>query len=229
MASIDASSSIGTTAAASALSQQAAGSKNLDKEAFLKLLVAQLKNQDPLQPQENSEFVAQLAQFSSLEQTMGINSRLDTLTLQSQGLSNSQVVSLVGQTVTVEGNSVSLDGAGGGAAVRFSVDGKPAKTTVTILDANGREVTKIDAVAREGANSVNWNGRNAQGVTQPSGIYSVRVDAKDAADEPVAVSQSVTGTVKSVSFEKGYPLLTLEGGATAALSQLQRVEKTSTP
>jgi flagellar basal-body rod modification protein FlgD len=68
-----------STAAAGGFAQALGASKGMGREAFLKLLVAQLKNQDPLKPQDNSAFVAELAQFSSLEQTMGINDRLDLL------------------------------------------------------------------------------------------------------------------------------------------------------
>src|SRR3954468_12296666 len=89
-----------------ALAKAIGGNDSLGQDAFLKLLVAQLKNQDPLNPQQNYEFVAQLAQFSSLEQSVGINTRLDQLAAQNQGLQNSQVVSLVGKTATVKGNIV---------------------------------------------------------------------------------------------------------------------------
>src|SRR5688572_32787216 len=73
-----------------ALTEAMGGNKAMGQEAFLKLLVAQLQNQDPLNPQENHEFVAQLAQFSTLEQSVGINERLDQLALQNQGMQNSQ-------------------------------------------------------------------------------------------------------------------------------------------
>src|ERR1700754_527009 len=86
----------------------AGGNGAMGQEAFLKLLVAQLQNQDPLNPQDNYEFVAQLAQFSSLEQTIGINDRLDQLALQSQGLQNTETIALVGKQVTVKGNIVTL-------------------------------------------------------------------------------------------------------------------------
>src|SRR5215468_10693093 len=98
----------GSNAALNALTNTG-GTKPLDKQAFLKLLVEQLKNQDPLKPQDDTAFVAQLAQFSQLEQSMGINTRLDTLAMQNAGLANAQAVSLVGSTATVRGNLVTID------------------------------------------------------------------------------------------------------------------------
>src|SRR2546423_270464 len=100
---------------------QLGNNQGLDKNAFLKLLVAQMKNQDPLKPMDNTEFVAQLAQFSNLEQVMGINSRLDTLTAQGQGLQNTEIASLVGKTVTVNGKTIGLDGSGGAASFGFTL------------------------------------------------------------------------------------------------------------
>src|SRR4051812_42261876 len=102
----------GTTSAqgSSALSSALGTNKAMGKDDFLKLLVAQLKNQDPLAPQDNPHFGAQLAQFSSLEAPMGTNPRLDGITSQNQGLANTQVVSLVGKTATVKGSLVTATG-----------------------------------------------------------------------------------------------------------------------
>src|SRR5690606_24693038 len=105
---IGANGSVGTAS----LSQAMGGDDTLGKDAFLRLLVEQLKNQDPLQPKENSEFVAELAQFSSLEQTTGINDRLDMLSVQSQGLANTQVTSFVGKRVVVRGDVFTRDSGG---------------------------------------------------------------------------------------------------------------------
>src|ERR1043165_7085088 len=93
-----------TTANTSAaqLSSALGANKAMGRDAFLKLLVAQLKNQDPLKPQDNSAFVAELAQFSSLEQSMGVNDRLDQMMLQNQGMANANVVNMVGQIATVK-------------------------------------------------------------------------------------------------------------------------------
>src|SRR6187399_3130482 len=126
----------GSTSALDALTNQG-GTKPLDRTAFLKLLVEQLKNQDPLKPQDDSAFVAQLAQFSQLEQSMGMNSRLDMLAAQNAGLANAQAVSLVGSTATVRGNLVTVDGTGVGTPVAFSLAGTATETTVTIRNQNG--------------------------------------------------------------------------------------------
>src|SRR5262245_66062385 len=97
-----------TTTSVPDLTSALGANQAMGRDAFLKLLVAQLKNQDPLKPQDNSAFVAELAQFSSLEQSMGINDRLDLLAAQNAGLANAQAVGLVGSSATVRGSMLTV-------------------------------------------------------------------------------------------------------------------------
>jgi flagellar basal-body rod modification protein FlgD len=203
---------------------QAGGSKALGQEAFLKLLVAQLQNQDPLNPQENYEFVAQLAQFSSLEQSIGINNRLDALTLQNQGMQNSQIVNLVGKEATVKGNIVTLKGQGSIVPISFTLSAAALKSTVLIRDASGRTVRTISVAARSaGTVTVQWNGQSDSGNPQPAGPYQVTVTAKNAEDGPVSVTQQTTGLIEAVSFDQGFPVIHLDSGVTAPVGDLLSV------
>lgn len=218
---IDAVNPTSTTSATDALKKD----DSLGKEAFLKLLVAELQNQDPLKPKENAEFVAELAQFSNLEQVIGINDRLDLLALQSQGMANTEVVSLAGSKVTVKGDKVTLDGGGGVVPVAFTMDGASATTKVSILDAAGRAVRTIEVGPKSaGLVKLNWDGKDQNGLYMPPGTYAVAVEARTAGDVPVGVRQESSGKVTSISFDKGYPLLHLDSGLTAPVSDLLRVE-----
>src|SRR5215211_472085 len=141
---VDPVNSSNTTPNAGSLTGAASGDKSLGKDAFLKLLVAQLKHQDPLKPQDSSDFIAELATFSSVEQAMGVNERLDMMALQNQGLANSQAVNLVGKTATVKGSILTTDGKGLGIPVNFTLNGNAASTVVTIRDQSGRVVRTMD-------------------------------------------------------------------------------------
>jgi flagellar basal-body rod modification protein FlgD len=191
----------------------------------LKLLVAQLRHQDPLKPQDDSAFVAELAQFSSLEQTMGINDRLDMLSAQSQGLQNSQVVALVGKLATVRGSLITSEGTGTGVPVAFSLDDASEKTVVSIRNQAGNTIRTLDLGDRAaGIAQITWDGRDDAGNIQPAGTYSVAVQATGASGAPVAVSQETKGTVQAVSFDKGYPVLHLSTGVNVPVADLLQVD-----
>lgn len=218
-----------TTAAASDLSKAFGTDKTLGRDAFLKLLVAQLKNQDPLKPQDNSQFVAELAQFSNLEQAMGVNDRLDAMMLQNQGMQNSNVVAMVGSVATVRGSMITTDGSGIGVPVNFKLDRASDKTVVQISDASGRVVRTLDLGGRNaGVNHIQWDGRSDDGLVQPAGSYSVSVRASDEDGGTVIVSQETSGTINGVSFDKGYPVLHLSNGVSVPVSDLLRVESPPT-
>ncbi len=209
---------------AGALTEAVGGNNSLGQEAFLKLLVAQLQNQDPLNPQENHEFVAQLAQFSSLEQSIGINTRLDQLAMQNQGLQNSQVVGLVGKEATVKGSIVTLNGQGSIVPISFTLKGAASEATVVIRDSAGRNIRSLPVSARAaGTVTVTWNGQSDSGNPQPAGAYQVAITAKDADGAPVALTQQTTGTIQAVSFDQGFPVIHLDSGVTAPVGDLLSV------
>jgi flagellar basal-body rod modification protein FlgD len=218
--------SVNSPSAASGLAQALGGNeKAMGRDAFLKLLVAQLRHQDPLKPQDDSTFVAELAQFSSLEQTMGINDRLDLLSAQSQGLQNSQVVGLVGKQATVRGSLVTSDGTGVGVPVSFDLDAAADSTVVTIRNQAGNTVRTIEIGSKPaGLARITWDGRDDAGNVQPAGTYNVAVQAKNEAGASISVSQETKGLIKAVSFDKGYPVLHLDTGANVPVADLLQVD-----
>jgi flagellar basal-body rod modification protein FlgD len=196
----------------------------LGKDDFLKLLVAQLKNQDPLAPQDNTQFVSQLAQFSSLEAAMGTNTRLDSITSQNQGLANTEVVSLVGKTATVKGSLITAAGSGTSVPIGFTLSGTSDTTNVSIQDSSGKVIRTIPLGGHSpGLIKLNWDGKDDHGNIMPAGTYAVSVQAKTADGNAVAVAQETTGLVKSVAFDKGYPVLTLANGMQVPVSDLLQV------
>lgn len=203
----------------------ASASDKMGRDAFLKLLVAQLQNQDPLKPQDNAQFVAELAQFSNLEQTVGINERLDTLAMQNQGMQNSQIIGMVGQKATVRGSMVTNNGSGSPVPVHFTLEGNADKVSVTIKDLDGKAVRTIELGDRPaGVAQVSWDGRSNEGLVMPKGTYTVSVTAQTGTGGSVATSQETTGVIKSVAFDKGYPVLQLDNGVAVPVSDLLRVE-----
>ena len=213
-----------TTSQQDALSSALGTKSSLGKDDFLKLLVAQLKNQDPLAPQDNTQFVSQLAQFSSLEAAMGTNTRLDSITSQNQGLANTEVVSLVGKTATVKGSLITAAGSGAAVPIGFTLSGTADTTNVSIQNSTGKVIRTIPLGTRSpGLIKLNWDGKDDHGNIMPAGTYAVSVQAKTADGNAVAVAQETTGLVKSVAFDKGYPVLTLANGMQVPVSDLLQV------
>jgi flagellar basal-body rod modification protein FlgD len=202
----------------------ASGNKALGKDAFLQLLVTQLKNQNPLEPQDNGEFVAQLAQFSSLE---GITTLNDTVTGLASNYNSSQALqasSLVGRSVIAPGDKAVVDttkSLSGTVVIPTSV----ASASLKITDADGKTVRTIDLGSQKAGNaSFIWDGKNDAGVTVPAGTYtfgaSTSIDGQS-----VALITNLPATVNSVTISQtgGELMLNLAGLGSIALSKVQTI------
>ena len=200
------------------------GSQSLGKDAFLQLLVTQLKNQNPLDPQDNSAFVAQLAQFSSLE---GITTLNDTVSGLASNYNSSQALqasSLVGRSVIAPGDKAVVDTTksfSGTVVVPSSV----SDVTLKITDATGKTVRTIDMGSQSTGNaSFIWDGKNDAGETVPAGTYSF--GATSAIDgQSVALVTNLPATVNSVTISQtgGELMLNLAGLGSIALSKVQTI------
>lgn len=216
------------TSGASTTRTGSGSSSSVNRDDFLKLLVAQLSHQDPLQPTEGTEFVQQLSQFSLVEQSLNQSNQLNVISTQLSGLSSNEAVGLVGRAVTVRGHGIAFDGATATSA-SVNLAANAATVKATIRDSNGRVVRTIDLGPRQaGAVGVQWDGRDDRGNTMPRGTYSLTVEAKTAEGNSVNVTQDVTGRVTSVTFDRGYPELHLDTGVAAPISDLVSVDSGGT-
>lgn len=192
-----------------------AAAKTMGKEDFLKLLVTQLRFQDPLSPGDPKEFVAQLAQFSSLEQQLNANRNLESLgslarSLQGS-LSMSQGVNLLGKSVKGVGNSLRLSGGQVNAAT-FQLAREAKEVKVTILDGAGRVVRTLDLGRQAaGLRQFAWDGKDANGKALPDGSYTYKVTAMDSQGKGVEVTNYFTGTVQEVFQDQRGVWLKIDG------------------
>lgn len=157
--------------------QKRTANKEMGKNQFLELMVAQLKHQDPLNPVQNEAFVAQLAQFSSLEGIQNLNKSMDTVATTMASNQALQASLLVGRSVHVENQTAAFSG---DKAVQ-GLANLPASTDqlrVTVLDKSGQIVRQMDLGAQSaGEVKFGWDGRNNQGQVQMPGVYELRVEA----------------------------------------------------
>ncbi|MFH1701059.1 MAG: flagellar hook capping FlgD N-terminal domain-containing protein [Candidatus Zixiibacteriota bacterium] len=195
--------------------QIAPPSKDLGRDEFLKLLVAQLSHQDPLEPLKDEDFVAQLAQFSSLEQLENMNSNMnDSLNydfLLSQTISNTMATSLIGRTVRADSSQIYLETAGA-ADIAVDLDKAATDLTVTIKDIDGNVVRTITKNGlTPGDHLINWDGTDDNGVQVSSGVYTIDIRANDANGNAFTPSQYLEGKVSGITYKEGLALLNING------------------
>jgi flagellar basal-body rod modification protein FlgD len=172
-----ATSGSGSTAQGGSATQSTAKDvAELGRNDFLRLLVSQLENQDPLQPAKDTEFVAQLATFSSLEQLIDMNERMDSVISGQQELVNSQALDLVGKEVLLDtGGTLQLEG-GRAETVVFDLAEKPSEARLDIYDEGGSLVRSLELESlRSGRHQVKWDGLDEDGDALPAGTYRAEV------------------------------------------------------
>lgn len=205
-----------------------AGKNVLGKDDFLKLLVAQLANQDPTKPEDTSAFVAQLAQFSALEQQQNTVSRLDTLLMGQATANQTAAGTFIGKDVTYRGGNLHYDGANPLSAT-LTLPQDAAKVTVTVADASGRTVRTLQLGAHDdGTMPVTWDGRDDNGNTAPAGDYTFTPTAYDGNDKAVSIELSTKGHVSGVAFQGGVPYLKV-GDTLIKMSDVTSINERNTP
>jgi len=186
--------------------------KELDKDDFLKLLVTQMRFQDPLKPMDQKEFTTQLVQFSSLDQLFSINDGLNTLT-DSQGSANDfETVNFIGKEITTTGNKVVMGEGGPSTSIGYYLNTDASEVSVQIFDKEGRNINTIELGPQEdGDHIVEWDGSDDKGETISPGEYIFAVTARDIKGVESNVMTKITGIVTGVSFEGSMPYLIVSG------------------
>ena len=194
----------------------------LGKDDFLNLLVTQLQYQDPLNPSDSTEFTAQLAQFSSLEQLSNVNTNLEQLQNFQASTNNSQAVSLLGKEITTNGNFLQLV-KGESIDCDFSLARDAAEVVVSIYDNTGKFVKEFTEKNRPaGRQTLDWDGTDKDGHPAKAGNYTFKIQAVDANDQKVKVTTFFTGTIDKVTFENNTPFL-ISGDQKIALGDVFQV------
>ncbi|VAX30419.1 Flagellar basal-body rod modification protein FlgD [hydrothermal vent metagenome] len=188
------------------------GPEALGKDVFLQLLTTQLQYQDPLDPTDSTQFVAELAQFTQLEQTSEMNAQLSKLVEGNILLNNFGATSLIGKEVQVEGGLFSLV-EGSASDFSYQLSGDAQEVVIQIVDGIGDVVRTFNPGAQQaGIQRASWDGRDANGNPLPAGDYSFNISARDQAGGPVSSETFSSGIVSGVLFENGAPFVTVNGG-----------------
>ena len=200
-------------------------SSEMGKDAFMELLVAQMAHQNPLEPMGNTEFIAQLAQFSALEQQQNMVAGIELLALTQTAATNSQMVNLIDKRVIVPGNSFSVDGASDKPVeLRFDASGATENppTDLIIKNQSGEIVRTLDInTLSAGINEISFDGKDKDGNTLESGNYTFSlVDATGKKSEGVTSYSNYL--VDAVAYE-GTNIMLKAGGVTIDLGDVSEV------
>lgn len=200
----------------------ATGSSADSEQRFLKLLVTQLNNQDPLNPLDNAQLTSQLAQMSTVSGIEKLNGAFQSLLAQSGSSQVLQSASLIGRTVLVPGSELTLKK---GTDVPFAVDMPQGADSVkvTVTNAAGDTVRSYDLGALpQGVKTLSWNGLNDTGASVADGSYAVNVVATTG-DSRVAATALTYANVASVSQGLSGVALDLVSGRKASLGDVRLI------
>ena len=187
------------------------GNEGLGKDAFLKLLITQMQNQDPLNPLEGIEFTSQLAQFTSLEQLNNIYDGISLVNTALNAQNNFQAIGLVGKEVKVLGDSFGVSDGQCSSSI-FSIDEAASSVRVNIYNDSGVLVRSLDMGSyAEGEHTVTWDGLDSSGQKVEDGEYEYEILATGPDDETIEVSSLIQGTVTGISFAENQVTLLVNG------------------
>ncbi len=210
-------------------SQAAATSRTTNKDLgqkdiFLKLLVAQMQNQDPLKPQDATQMSSQLAQFNMVEQQTTSNKLLEQLVAAGGGSSNVQpgnAASYLGRSVTVNQDQVNFDGS----TQNFTavLDEPATEALVFIFDASGNPVRSMAlSNLSAGKNALAWDGLTDSGATAPQGKYTIQISATNVSGAEVTYKIQRSGVVDAVRFNASGTEL-MVGGIPATIADVKEI------
>ncbi|MBN1211350.1 MAG: hypothetical protein JXA92_02125 [candidate division Zixibacteria bacterium] len=189
--------------------------QSLGKDDFLQLLVTKLQYQDPLNPTSDEDFIAQLAQFSSLEQMNNIAEGISTSNewdyMQMQSINNTMASGLIGKDIKATYDGVYLDGENS-PQISFTTDEYAEKINFVVRNLSGATVatfTEKDVAA--GVNTIKWDGKDNLGNRASEGYYTVEAVAYNSSGESFMPSLSLVGTVSSIVYREGVAYLQVDG------------------
>jgi flagellar basal-body rod modification protein FlgD len=207
---------------------EAVSAKNgnkLDKNAFLRLLTEQMSHQDPTKPMDNTAFVAQLAQFSSLEAQSNTNDTLGRLlAAQNTSLQNS-TVGMVGRNAVFPTDEVAL-AEGAPAKISADLSGMAGNVTMVVKDLAGGDVRVAQlGPAPAGKNTFEWDGKNDDGDALAPGPYTVTLTAQDLEGNLVPLTQFGQARITSVSFDSAGEATIHAGAVSMPLSRVSEISE----
>ena len=207
-------------------SSQAESRLEDDLNQFLNLLVAQLQNQDPLDPLDANEFTSQLVQFASVEQQIFQNSNLEKLLNLQETSQISQMVDFIGNRIEFASQKLPVED--GAAEFTYTIPAGVRAATINIANSAGLNVFYTDGDTNSGTHTFKWNGLDKNGRQVPDGVYTLLISAKDAFDKLAEIEYTVFGTVTGAGVDNGETELFIGDNLGVGVDTVLSVKKPAT-
>jgi flagellar basal-body rod modification protein FlgD len=215
-----------STTPAPTTTDSALGNLSETYDNFLTLLTKQLQNQDPLSPMDTAQFTQQLVAFSSVEQQIQSNKRLEQLISLQSSTNTYAAASFIGTDVAVDSDQVMLQD--GEAKFDYTLDTTASKATLQIYDKNNQVVMVMEADRTVGDHKAVWDGTDYFGNQLGDGQYRVAVSYEDAQGKSHTAPITSYGRVDSAEIADGSVFLNI-GSIRVPLDKIQRITKPSAP
>lgn len=198
------------------------GNKEMDKDAFFKLMMAQLKNQDPTNPLKNHEMAAQLAQFSTLEQMSNVNTTLKEMKAGNKPIEQFQALNLIGKKISGDSSKLTRNDVDKQHDFIFKLPQDAKSTEIKLMNAKGETIREFKFnELKAGENKISWNGETADGRKAPAGQYFFQTEATAANGQKIQVKTDFDGIVSGMSFSPEGPVLQV-GKQTVRLKDIRQ-------
>ena len=202
------------------------GKNELLQQDFLKLMTEQMKNQDPMKPTDNGEFLGQMAQFSSVSSLNKLEQTVSQLAQSLQSSMGLNAVNMIGKEVLAPGDHITLQYDGEAKRGAIDLPTATSKLRITITDPGGNVIRQIDMGSQPaGIRQFTWDGKRADGSPVGRGNYLVSAEFNTDGDTTEAAQTMLYTTIDSVSFDNGKPMLNTNNGRTLEFSAITQIRE----
>jgi flagellar basal-body rod modification protein FlgD len=206
-----------------------AGNDKMDKDAFFKLMLTQMKNQDPMNPMQSHEMAAQLASFTSLEQMQNMNKTLTEISNAQKPAEQFQVLQFLGKTVSGDSSKIFRAKGDKDHDILFDLPMNAREAEIKVKNADGELVRTYKlSNLKQGSNRLAWNGMDEKGTILPEGEYQYSVEARNDQDKKIAIKTDFEGAITGVNYTKEGPVL-MVGNQTVRLRDVKKIQNENKP
>ena len=206
---------------ASGVSAGTASSVKSTKDDFMKLLITQMRYQNPMDPMDNAQMTSQIAQLNTVEGINQLNTTVSSLQASLMATQSMQSASLIGKTILADGNSINL--LNGSASLSMRLEGAAESVVVDVINSSGRIIKTANLGANAaGIQTFTWDGSTNEGGIAPNGQYTFQVNAKKL-NQTVTATPLTQAIVSGVELTAAGPKLSLNNGTNIAMSTVRGV------